>query len=97
MKISWAVLKLQSGRDFVLETATYKVRKIYYFQFQRALTPKIRTPELRFLQLHASHVALHLCKVSWKYLKRILSYRADTILWQRHDFVTNLEIKNPWH
>ena len=31
----------------------------------------------------SSHVALHLCKVSWKYLKRFLSYRADTILWQR--------------
>ena len=28
------------------------------------------------------HVALHLCKDSWKYLKRFLSYRADTILWQ---------------
>ena len=30
----------------------------------------------------SSHVALHLCKVSWKYFKRFLSYRADTILWQ---------------
>ena len=30
----------------------------------------------------SSHVALHLCKVSWKYLKRFLGYRADTILWQ---------------
>ena len=30
----------------------------------------------------SSHVALHLCKVSWKYLKQFLSYRADTILWQ---------------
>ena len=26
----------------------------------------------------SSHVALHLCKVSWKQLKRFLSYRADT-------------------
>ena len=30
----------------------------------------------------SSHVALHLCKVSWKYLKWFLSDRADTILWQ---------------
>ena len=30
----------------------------------------------------SSHVALHLCKVSWKYLKRFQSYRANTILWQ---------------
>ena len=33
MKISWTVLKLQSGRDFVLETATYKV--------QRGITQKV--------------------------------------------------------
>ena len=26
MKISWTVLKLQSGRDFVLETATSKLK-----------------------------------------------------------------------
>ena len=145
MKIPWTVLKLQNGRDFVLETATYKIqrgitqkvhkqelwflrsacrlmlvnicmkfhegnfngfwvtertrpyRKIYYFQFQRATTPKIRNPELRFLRSarrlmllyicikfheNISKVALHLYKVSWKYLKRFLSYRADTILWQ---------------
>ena len=33
MKIPWTVLKLQSGRDFVLETATYKV--------QRGITQKV--------------------------------------------------------
>ena len=32
----------------------------------------------------SSHVALHLCKISWKYLKQFSSYRADTILWQRY-------------
>ena len=26
-ELTWMVLKLQSGRDFVLETATYKVQK----------------------------------------------------------------------
>ena len=33
MKMSWTVLKLQSVRDFVLETATYKV--------QRGITQKV--------------------------------------------------------
>ena len=32
-----------------------------------------------------SHVALHLYKVSWKYLKGFWNYRADTILWQTDD------------
>ena len=27
MKIAWTVLKLQSGRDFVLETSTNKVQR----------------------------------------------------------------------
>ena len=27
MKISWMVLKIQNGRDFVLETATYKIQR----------------------------------------------------------------------
>ena len=27
MKIPWTVLKLQNGRDFVLETATYKIQR----------------------------------------------------------------------
>ena len=29
---------------------TERTRKIYYFQFQRAITPKICNPELRFLR-----------------------------------------------
>ena len=33
MKVSWTVLKLQSGPNFVLETATYKV--------QRGVTQKV--------------------------------------------------------
>ena len=106
---TWTVLKLQSGRDFVLETATYKVqrgipqkvsiqelwflrsarclmlvniclkfhegtlsgfwviertrpyRKIYYFQFQRAITPKIRNPELWFLRFARRLMLLYIC------------------------------------
>ena len=41
----------------------------------------------------SSHVALHLCKVSWKYLKQFLSYRADRILWQT-DWWTYRQGKN---
>ena len=41
MKISQTVLKLQSGRDFVLKTATYKV--------QRGITQKVSKQELWFL------------------------------------------------
>ena len=41
MKISWTVLKLESRRDFVLETATYKV--------QRDITQKVYIQELWFL------------------------------------------------
>ena len=104
MKIPWTVLKLQNGRDFVLEAATYKIqrgitkkykyrsygscvllvnicmkfhegtlngfwvtertqpyRKIYYFQFQRAITPKIRNPELRFLRSARRLMLLYIC------------------------------------
>ena len=133
MTISWTVLKLQSERDFVLETATYKVQrgitqkvsiqelwflhsaprfmlvniymkfhegilnvflvtertqpycKIYYFQFQRAITPKICIPVTDLELCTSSHVALHLCKVSRKYF---LSYRAD-------DFVTDGQTYDP--
>ena len=53
---------------FWVTERTRPYRKIYYFQFQRAITPKIRNPELQFLRS-----ALRLM---------FLSYRADTILWQ---------------
>ena len=73
MKISWTVLKLQSGNDFVLETATYKV--------QRDITQKIQNQELRFL--HSAHCPM-LINISMKLhediLKQFGSYRADTIL-----------------
>ena len=70
-------------KSFWVTERTRPYHKIYYFQFQRAITPKICNPESRVLVLCKTfHVALHLCKVSWKYLKWFLSYRADTILWQ---------------
>ena len=131
MKIPWRVLKLQSGCDFVLETATYKVQKghnsrninirvmvlvfcmssnvgkylyeVSWRYLERFLSYRADTTVSQNLLFSiskghnsknkqstvwvlalctSSHVALHLCKVSWKYLKRFLSYRADTILWQ---------------
>ena len=42
MKIPWTVLKLQGGRDFVLETATYKV--------QKGITQNVYIQELWFLR-----------------------------------------------
>ena len=42
MKISWMVFKLQSGHDFVIETATYKA--------QRGITKKIYIQAFWFLQ-----------------------------------------------
>ena len=35
---------------FLVTERTRPYRKIYYFQFQRAITPKLRNPELRFLR-----------------------------------------------
>ena len=47
------VLKLQSGHDFVLETATYKV--------QRGITKKIHKQELWFLHCACRHMMLNIC------------------------------------
>ena len=41
MKISHTVLMLQSGHEYVVEIAIFNV--------QRAITPKVCNPELRFL------------------------------------------------
>ena len=76
MKVPWTL--------FWVTEQTRPYRKIYYFQFQRAITRKKTQSRVTVLAFcKSSHVALHLCKVSWKYLKRFLSYRADTVLWQR--------------
>ena len=131
MKISWTVLKLQSGHDFVLETATYKVqrgitqkvliqelwflcsahhlilvnicmkfhegilngfwvtertgpyRKIFYFQFQRAITPKIHNPELRFLYSARCLMLLYICVKFHENISNGFELQSG------HDFVTD--------
>ena len=61
--------------------------KFCYFLFQRAITPKIRNPELWFLwsarrlMLVNNPVKFHYLR----YLKRLSSYRADTICDRRTD------------
>ena len=53
MEISQTVLKLQSGHDFVLETATYKV--------QRGITKKIHKHELWFFHSARCHIVFNIC------------------------------------
>ena len=53
MKMSWTVLKLQGGHDFVLETAPYKV--------QKGITKKIHNQELWFLHSACHHKVLNIC------------------------------------
>ena len=54
MKIPWMVFELQSGHNHIA--------KIYYFQFQRAITPKIYNPELQFLCSASRLMLLYICE-----------------------------------
>ena len=75
MKVPWTVFELQS-RDTTIS-------QNLLFSFSKGHNSKNTQSRVAVLALcTSSHVALHLCKVSWKYLQRFLSYRADTILWQ---------------
>ena len=53
MKTSQTVLMLQSGHEYVVETAIFNV--------QRAITPKVCNPELRFLSSARRLVVLNIC------------------------------------
>ena len=53
MKVTWTVFELQSGHK--------PYRKIYYFQFLRAITPKIHNPELQFLRSARRLMLLYIC------------------------------------
>ena len=46
---------------FWVTERTRPYRKIYYFQFRRAKTPKIHNPELRFLRSACRLVLLYIC------------------------------------
>ena len=56
-------LKFHDGvlNGFLITERTRPYRKIYYFQFQRAITPKIRNPELRFLRSAGRLMLLYIC------------------------------------
>ena len=74
------IWKLQSGHDFVLEK---DVSQNLLFSISKDHNSKNTQSSVMVLALcKSAHVALHLYKLSWKYLERFLSYRADTILWQ---------------
>ena len=53
MIISQSVLIIQSGHEFMVEMAIFNV--------QRAITPKLCNPELRFLCYARSLVLLNIC------------------------------------
>ena len=48
-------------KGFWVTERTRPYRKIYYFHFQRAITPKIRNPELRFLRSACRLMLLYIC------------------------------------
>ena len=56
-------LKFHEGilNGFLVTKRTRPYRKIYYFQFLRAITPKIRNPELRFLRSARRLMLLYIC------------------------------------
>ena len=56
-------MKFHEGtwNGFWVTEQTWPYRKIYYFQFQRAITPKIRNPELRFLRSARRLMLLYNC------------------------------------
>ena len=56
-------MKFHEGtlNGFWVTEQTRPYRKIYYFQFQRAITPKIHNPELRFLRSARCLMLLYIC------------------------------------
>ena len=69
--ISQTSFKLQIGHEYMTQII------IYHLQ---------RTTVMFFVFCTLSLSGIHFCKVSWKYLKRFLSYGADTILWPKSQF-----------
>ena len=55
--------------------------KIASFNVQRTIALKVGKPELQFINSARFLVKLKTCEVSSKYLKRFLTYRADTSTW----------------
>ena len=78
-EVSWRYLE-----RFLSYRADTTISQNLLFSISKDHNSKNMQSRVTILALCTSshHVALHLCKVSWKYLKRFLSYWADTILWQ---------------
>ena len=78
-------MKFHEGimNGFGVTERTRPYRKILLFSISEGHNSKNMQSRVTVLTLcTSSHVALHLYKVSWKYLKRFSSYRLDTILWR---------------
>ena len=56
-------MKFHEGilNGFLVTERTRPYRNIYYFQFQRTITPKIPNPELRFLRSACRLMLLYIC------------------------------------
>ena len=78
-------MKFHEGilNSFLIYRADTTISQNLLFSISKGHNSKNTQSRVMVLALcTSSHVALHLCKVSWKYLKQFLSPRADTILWQ---------------
>ena len=77
-EVSWRYLE-----RFLSYRADTTISQNLLFSISKGRNSKNTQSRVTVLALYTStHVALHLCKVSWKYLELFWSYRADTILWQ---------------
>ena len=76
-EVSWRYLE-----RFLSYRADTTISQNLLFSISKGHNSKKTQSRFRVLALcTSSHVALYFCKVSWKYLKQFLSYRAETILW----------------
>ena len=77
-EVSWRYLE-----SFLSYRADTTISQNLLFSISKGHNSKNTQSRVMVLALCTlSHVALHLCKISWKYLKHFLTYRVDTILWQ---------------
>ena len=91
MKVHEGILNV-----FLVTEQTQPISQNLLFSISKGHNSKNMQSRVTVLALCTlSQVALPLYKVSWKYLKRFWSYRADTILWQTDDQGKNKMSLNP--
>ena len=84
-------MKFHEGifNGFWVTEQTQPYRKIYYFQFQRVVTPKIRNPELRFLHSACRLMLLYICVKFHEISQTVFEVQSG------HDFVTDERTEDP--